>query len=171
MPQHGCSQSSPGPATSSQAGQGSSPSLLVRPPSPPVQPSPYLSQNFHEPPKPPTSQAAPSVQHGVELTGGPIVDKTDTTLAETTLPVSASGAPEIVPDENAVKVFLQSLVQPLDHLLPSFLNAGVTDKVALRSLADLPLEVQLDFLRTDLQINLFQSRIILAGLTNLRVRK
>lgn len=80
---------------------------------------------------------------------------------------AAEAVPEAASNTDSIEDFLQSLVCPLDDLLPAFLDAGVDDGAALRSLAALPLEQQLEFLRTDLQMNLLQSRIVLAGLRSL----
>ena len=72
------------------------------------------------------------------------------------------------PGPDAVRTFLHTLVQLLDHLLPAFIAAGVDDALALEGLAALPKDEQLDFLRNDLHINMLHSRIILSGLKGLR---
>ncbi|EKM50204.1 uncharacterized protein PHACADRAFT_33019 [Phanerochaete carnosa HHB-10118-sp] len=69
--------------------------------------------------------------------------------------------------EAVVRDFLCSLVQPLDNLLPMFLQAGIQDRASLRGFAALPREEQLNLLRFDLHLNVLQSRIILHGLSQL----
>jgi len=69
--------------------------------------------------------------------------------------------------EGAVRDFLRSLVQPLDDLRPVFLQAGIQDMASLRGFAALPEEEQLKLLRSDLHLNILQSRIILYGLSQL----
>lgn len=75
---------------------------------------------------------------------------------------------EAPPNEyEAVKAFLHSLVQPQDHLLDVFVGAGIQNEEALRGFAALPEEEQLKLLRTDLRLNVLQSRIIRHGLVEL----
>ncbi|GJE90333.1 hypothetical protein PsYK624_064630 [Phanerochaete sordida] len=69
--------------------------------------------------------------------------------------------------ERVVRDFLHSLVQPLDGLLPMFLQAGIRDEACLKALAGLSQEQKLQLLRADLELNILQSRIILDGLSRI----
>lgn len=69
--------------------------------------------------------------------------------------------------EDVVRDFLHSLVQPQDELLLLFVEAGIQDEASLRGFAALPEAEQLKLLRSDLHLNILQSRIILHGLAQL----
>lgn len=81
-------------------------------------------------------------------------------------PVAAGGTPP-VSGHDAVRKFLSSLVQPMDHLLLKFVEAGIEDEVSLRGFAALPEEARLKLLRTDLELNYLQSRVVDYGLAQL----
>lgn len=116
-------------------------------------------------PGPPPPQAPRAVHRPIDPVAAPVVETAKAAVEAEPLPAPVPAAiPEAASDEGVVKSFLESLVRPLGHLLPAFLDAGVIDEATLRSLVALPLDQQLEFLRTDLRINLLQSRIILAGL-------
>ncbi|GJE90347.1 hypothetical protein PsYK624_064780 [Phanerochaete sordida] len=69
--------------------------------------------------------------------------------------------------ERAVRDFLHSLLQPLDGLLPVFLQAGIRDEACLKGLAGLSQEQKLQLLRVDLGLNILQSRMILDSLSRI----
>lgn len=114
-------------------------------------------------PCPPTPESVRSTSSTSTLA---VVDLPAPAPVNAPAPVGAPGIPPFT-GEDVVKDFLHSLVQPMDHLLPKFIEAGVEDEVSLRSLAALPEEARLKLLRTDLQLNLLQSRIIDHGLAHL----
>ena len=65
-------------------------------------------------------------------------------------------------------MFLKLLHPRMDHLLSSFVDAGVYDLDCLLGLADLPVEDQRDFLRDDLRLDALKVRIICVALDKLR---
>lgn len=67
-----------------------------------------------------------------------------------------------------VDAFLHGLQPDMQELTPRFIAAGVVNSRCLAALADMPAEEKQQLLRGDMEMTIFQTRVICVGLVHLR---